>query len=120
MKNLYAAFLCILGVLTVLTKGQAKDLSGGPDTAYITPIAAYYLPAHSSNDSLTQRTGDDSSVNLQAYQKENDLSQTKNYSASSKQLAPPANDNFANATNVTGSINAACVNTGVYTNVGAT
>ena len=32
----------------------------------------------------------------------------------------PANDNFANATNVTALINAACATTGVYTNVAAT
>ena len=107
-------------MLTAFTKGQAKDLSGGPDTTYNNSITPGYLPALPSKDNLIQRTSDDSLVNLQVFRNENDLRQATNISGSLKELAPPANDNFANATNITASINAACVNTGVYTNVGAT
>src|SRR5437763_12502138 len=53
MKNLYTAFLCILGMLSALTQGHAKDFSGRPDAAFTPSIARDDLRTNTSNDSLT-------------------------------------------------------------------
>ena len=60
------------------------------------------------------------STNLGTPQTRDSLAKKTTTSGSRNLFAPPANDNFANATNITASINAACATTGVYTNVGAT
>ncbi len=102
MKNLYAAFLCIFGVLFALTQTQAKDLSGSPDTAYISSIARGYLAADPSNDTLKNSTNHAVSGNFLAASANDHLANTANYAGSGNLLAPPANDNFANATNIAG------------------
>lgn len=45
---------------------------------------------------------------------------SENLSVSNLVLAPPVNDNFASATNISALIDAACSSGGAYTNVGAT
>ncbi len=53
MKNLYAAFLCILGILSALTQSQAKNFSGSPDSVYINSIGRDHFPAPPVNDHFT-------------------------------------------------------------------
>jgi len=56
MKNLYAAFLCILGLLTALTQSLAKDFSGRPDSAFNYSMAHDDPRVNAANDSLTNIT----------------------------------------------------------------
>ncbi len=120
MKNLYAAFLCILGMFSALTQSQAKNFSGGPDSASASSIAHGDPRANTSNDSLTNITTGLDSVKARTARTRDSLAKKTTISGSHNLFAPPANDNFANATNITASINVACATTGVYTNVGAT
>jgi hypothetical protein len=56
MKNLYAAFLCILGLITALTQSQAKDFSGRPDSAYITADSGDNFLPPPANDNFVNAT----------------------------------------------------------------
>jgi len=141
MKNLYAAFLCIIGVVFALTQSQAKDLSGSSDTASISSIAhsfnqaspyedspaikrisqsPVYFFAFPFNDNLTHVTITNRLSNLDTTTSNENLTYIGKRTGLGNFLGPPPNDNFASAIDVTALINAACVTTGVYTNVGAT
>ncbi len=102
MKNLYAAFLCILGMLSALTQSQAKNLSGSPDTAYINSIARGYLPAHSSNDGLTNASKSNGSGNFLDPSTQDSSAKTTNTTDAGHLQVLPANDNFVNARSASG------------------
>src|SRR4029077_13755514 len=97
MKNLYAAFFCILGMLTALTQSQAKDLSGSPDSAYLTSIARDYLPAHSPNVTLTNKANYPDTGNFQLSRIPDTIANAVNTAGTSTVSAPIAFDSLTKA-----------------------
>ena len=137
MKNLYAAFLCILLMLSALTQSQAKGFSEWIDSTTKSLFAGDNFLSPPPQNQAKDFSGSKDSVTKSPFTEDNFLSsppqnQDKGFPGSidsnSKSLfaednflsPPPSNDNFASATDISALINASCTSGGLYTTLLAT